>query len=308
MEQALFVGISLYMLVINVIAFVAFATDKRYAQRGGRRIPERRLLFLAAAGGGLGAFLGMRICHHKTQKRRFKLWVPLLAVLQLLLFGCFVALNVYAADYYHADERAQAALASDDAVTVREQGSDYLFDGPGTEALLVFYPGAKVQTEAYAPLMREVAAGGVDCVLVDMPYYLAFFGLNRAGAYLGTEGYAHYYVGGHSLGGAMAGSFAAGHAEELDGLMLLASYATSDLSESGLAVLSAYGSEDGVLNRESYAKNYGHLPADTQELVIAGGNHAQFGDYGAQAGDGTAQISAEEQQALTAEAIAALAQ
>ena len=125
---------------------------------------------------------------------------------------------------------------------------------------------------------------------------------------LGTEGYAHYYVGGHSLGGAMAGSFAAGHAEELDGLVLLASYATSDLSESGLAVLSAYGSEDGVLNRESYAKNYGHLPADTQELVIAGGNHAQFGDYGAQAGDGTAQISAEEQQALTAEAIAALAQ
>ena len=106
----------------------------------------------------------------------------------------------------------------------------------------------------------------------------------------------------------MAGSFAAGHAEELDGLVLLASYATSDLSESGLAVLSAYGSEDGVLNRESYAKNYGHLPADTQELVIAGGNHAQFGDYGAQAGDGTAQISAEEQQALTAEAIAALAQ
>ena len=63
--------------------------------------------------------------------------------------------------------------------------------------------------------------------------------------------------------------------------------------------------EDGVLNREKYEADRVNLPQDTTETVIDGGCHAEFGSYGAQKGDGTPTISAEEQQRQTADALAA---
>ena len=63
--------------------------------------------------------------------------------------------------------------------------------------------------------------------------------------------------------------------------------------------------EDGVLNREKYEADRTNLPQDTTETVIDGGCHAGFGSYGAQKGDGTPTISAEEQQRQTADALAA---
>ena len=80
---------------------------------------------------------------------------------------------------------------------------------------------------------------------------------------------------------------------------------TADLTDSGLRVYAAYGSEDGVLNREKYEADRINLPQDTTETVIDGGCHAGFGSYGAQKGDGAPVISAEEQQQQTADALAA---
>ena len=103
----------------------------------------------------------------------------------------------------------------------------------------------------------------------------------------------------------MASNYAAAHSEDFDGLILLAAYSTKDLTGTTLRVLSVYGSEDGVMNRESYEKNRANLPADTTEVVLDGGCHAQFGSYGPQDGDGVPTISGEEQIRQTAEAIAA---
>ena len=105
----------------------------------------------------------------------------------------------------------------------------------------------------------------------------------------------------------MAANYAAAHSEDYDGLILLAAYSTKDLSQMSLRVLSIYGSEDGVLNRDAYKKNWANLPADTTEVVLDGGCHAQFGSYGPQDGDGTPTISGEEQIKQTAEAITAFA-
>ena len=105
----------------------------------------------------------------------------------------------------------------------------------------------------------------------------------------------------------MAANYAAEHSENFDGLILLAAYSTKDISQTTLRVLSVYGSEDGVLNRESYEKNWSKLPEDTTEVVLDGGCHAQFGSYGPQDGDGIPSISGEEQVRQTAEAIAAFA-
>lgn len=104
-----------------------------------------------------------------------------------------------------------------------------------------------------------------------------------------------WYIGGHSLGGAMAASYVSKHADSFDGLILLGAYSTADISETALRVLSVYGSEDGVLNRSKYEKNKSNLPENFTEITIAGGCHAYFGMYGAQKKDGTPLISNIEQ-------------
>ena len=139
-----------------------------------------------------------------------------------------------------------------------------------------------------------------------MPCNLAVLDMNAAdGIPERFSEVTDWYIGGHSLGGAMAASYAAKHTDELDGLVLLAAYSTADLTNSGLRVYAAYGSEDGVLNREKYEADRTNLPQDTTETIIDGGCHAGFGSYGAQKGDGAPVISAEEQQQQTADALAA---
>ena len=101
----------------------------------------------------------------------------------------------------------------------------------------------------------------------------------------------------------MAAIFASNTIHELAGVILLASYSTADLTQLGIPVLSIYGSEDHVLNMEKLAEYRPMLPEDHLEVIIEGGNHAQFGNYGEQAGDGTGTISSADQQKMTVEEI-----
>ena len=77
----------IYYCAINLIAFICYGVDKRLAIAGKYRISEKNLLLLAAFGGGLGAFCGMRVFHHKTRKTKFRLLVPLCLIAHLLLAG-----------------------------------------------------------------------------------------------------------------------------------------------------------------------------------------------------------------------------
>lgn len=72
----------IYLVIINIITFWVYGLDKWKAKRDSRRISEKTLIFLALAGGSIGAFAGMRVFHHKTQKMKFYLGVPLIFVLQ----------------------------------------------------------------------------------------------------------------------------------------------------------------------------------------------------------------------------------
>ena len=217
------------------------------------------------------------------------------------------ACGIYVNDYYHAGEQAMAVAGSAAADYSCQHGKDTLVFTPTSEAEagLVFYPGGKVEYTAYAPLMEQLAERGVLCVLVKMPANLAVLDMGAAEAHLDEfPDIENWYVGGHSLGGSMAASYAAEHADELEGLLLLAAYSTEDLTGSGLDVLSIYGSEDGVLNMDKYNEYRPNLPEETTtEVIIEGGNHAGFGDYGVQDGDGEAAISGEEQRKMTVEAV-----
>ena len=101
----------------------------------------------------------------------------------------------------------------------------------------------------------------------------------------------------------MAAAYVSDHVVDYEGLILLGSYSTVDLSQTDLDVLSVYGSEDQVMNRENYEKSKSNLPNDFTEVIIDGCCHAYFGMYGAQSGDGTPTISNEQQISLTAEQI-----
>ena len=227
-----------------------------------------------------------------------KIWLipALLCLLALTLF------LIYTGTYSRAEPTALAALATDDTVTVTQTDYGWRFDGPSEEDVLIFYPGGKVEETAYAPLLHLLAEQGMDVCLVKMPFHLAVFGINKAASVSEAESYENRYIGGHSLGGAMAAVYAAQSSDPLSGVILLAAYPTKPLPED-TQVLCLFGTEDGVLNLDKVYEGEKYAPGRFFLHTISGGNHAQFGNYGLQKGDGTALISAEEQQEETVEVI-----
>ena len=77
--------ILIYIAIINVIAFVLFGVDKWKAKHGSWRITEATLLDAAILGGSIGAYLGMKVFHHKTQHKKFVYGIPLIIFFHLLL-------------------------------------------------------------------------------------------------------------------------------------------------------------------------------------------------------------------------------
>lgn len=219
------------------------------------------------------------------------------AILAVLALVC----GLYFGSYYHADDRAMKAMETGNGVTVTENGNLTVFSPGRIDCGFVFYPGGKVESQAYAPLMAALAKQNVLCVLVDMPLNMAVF---QPGAALKVpEKYPDvklWYIGGHSLGGAMAASCAADDPELFEGLALLGAYSTADLKNTDLKVISLTGTEDRILNRENYEKYRDNLPDNAAEISIKGGNHSFFGSYGLQKGDGIAAITPAEQTVRTA--------
>ena len=229
-------------------------------------------------------------------------------LLVLVLIGaiCFGALHLYASDYYSADKEAICAFLPGADIEERELSGGNLAYVPGEyTAGIVFYPGGKVEHTAYEPLMRALASRGILTVLVKMPYNLAVLKQNAAdGIQEQFPEIEHWYMAGHSLGGSMAASYVSKNSDNFDGLILLAAYSTADLTDSKVNVASIYGSLDGVMNKEKYDKYLVNLPDTLEETVIEGANHAGFGMYGEQKGDGTATLTNAKQIEITADIIA----
>lgn len=77
----------IYVLVMSLIAFAAFGIDKFKAKANAWRIPERTLFILALLGGGIGAFVGMKVFRHKTRHQQFVIGIPTIMVIQLIIIG-----------------------------------------------------------------------------------------------------------------------------------------------------------------------------------------------------------------------------
>ena len=239
------------------------------------------------------------------QSRVKEVIIGLLVAVLALGIGCVIYIN----DDYRASEEAMAMIetpASEIHLIVDEEGR-MIFEPEEATAGVIFYPGGKVEAESYAPLLSALAKEGILSVLVPMPANLAVLDVDAAEGIVEHYGdVENWYMAGHSLGGSMAASYLSEQTDSdyFKGLILLAAYSTEDFSATDLNVLTIYGDQDKVLNKDKYEKNYINLPVDyTREEVIKGGNHAQFGDYGVQDGDGKAKISAKEQVKQTVKAI-----
>ena len=226
----------------------------------------------------------------KRFRRRLLTAVCVLLAVGAVLTGAFFW---YVSDYYRAEDVALAVLAGDDGVEVRD-GLTILSPSYPTDTALIFYPGAKVEAAAYLPLLDQLRRTGLTCILVEMPFHLAIFDVNAAEDVMAQfPDIQHWYIAGHSMGGAMASQFASEHPDEVDGLILLGAYLYGDYpTEDTLTIYSSLN--QSVEDEIDYTENV---------VEIEGGNHAQFGNYGPQKGDLPATISAEEQQTQTVEAI-----
>ena len=176
-----------------------------------------------------------------------------------------------------------------------------VYGDPGqSDVAMLFYPGGKVDPNAYYPILEEVSEEGIPVIVAKMPLDLAVLDGNIASRIVREyPNVRHWFLAGHSLGGVMASSWSARHTDIVDGVILLASYPTKKLA---MPVMSVYGSNDGVLNLEKYHKGMERI-SDLEEHVIEGGNHCQFGDYGFQKGDNEATITRQEQTSETVDLI-----
>lgn len=216
-----------------------------------------------------------------------------LGIVVLLLALCAGAFFWYVSDYYRAEDVALDVLSQDSGLSVQDNLT-VLSPSVPSDTAIIFYPGAKVEAEAYLPLLEQIKQTGVTCILVHMPFRMAIFDANAAEDVMEQfPEIQHWYMAGHSMGGAVASQFASGHQDEIDGLILLGAYIYGDYPDE--KTLTVYGSlNQSVEDHIDYTENI---------VEIEGGNHAQFGNYGPQKGDLPATISAAEQQAQTVDAI-----
>ncbi|MFN8623219.1 MAG: alpha/beta hydrolase [Chloroflexota bacterium] len=233
--------------------------------------------------------------------RRRRRWPRVLLAVIVVALVAMVGISAWWLQPQPNLPEATAAMASTSAVTVSEEPGFIAFTPTAATptAGFIFYPGGKVEPAAYARSAQAIAEAGYLVAIVPMPLNLAVLNANGADAVIAAyPDIDTWVIGGHSLGGAMAGQYVDQHPGAVDGLALWAAYPNGDLSDQpDLPVLSIYGSLDGGAERFSSAETKATLPADTRYVVVEGGNHEQMGDYTGQPNDPPATISRDDQQA-----------
>ena len=264
--------------------------------------------------------------------KKFKKVLKWIVILIFALVAiCAIGFKIYTTHYYRADisiiENIEGVLSGEVLSFSDANCTVFIPAKQDPKAVIVFYPGGKVEYTSYNGLMCELASRGYVCLLTRMPENLAFLNVNAVDKL--TKKYPEFtkksenldwYIAGHSLGGVAACvhlektlSLAQSDDESIKassiptnykGIILCASYPSVDFSDADIRLLSIYGSNDGVLDMEQYESSKKLWPKNSTERVIKGGIHSFFGSYGIQEKDGEPQITNYEQITQTANIIA----
>ena len=197
---------------------------------------------------------------------------------------------------------ASQLLRSNKKIIVSDN-SEYISFTPALayKNVFIFFPGALVDPHAYVPLCRKLAENGMQTLVVKMPFRQAGMGYKKPLALgLLNDKNKTYILAGHSQGAKMAAQFVQENPGRIHQLILMATTHPKDYKKIAplVSIMKIYAMNDGIAKPEDVIKNKPNLPADTKYVVIAGGNHSQFGYYGFQIGDHVASISREQQQDL----------
>ncbi len=262
----------------------------------------------------------------KNDKKVRKISIVIALVLMVILVGAFIAFRIYISNYYAADATMIEEISSDIRDKCAEIGTEngrvFLPLEQAPRAVIVFYSGGKVESEAYRALMYELSSKGYICILPDMPQNIPLLGIDAVEGFKAQSDETQikadnldWYMAGHSLGGIAASKYLHDNLEKGEktedgqiinkykGLILCASYPAVDISDKDIRMLSIYGSKDGVLKMDKYEESKDKWPEESQEKIIEGGNHSYFGCYGIQDGDGEPAISNEQQIKMAADII-----
>lgn len=217
---------------------------------------------------------------------------------------CFL-LWVY--NSYRATGFGNEILESSKAVVVKS-ANDYISFTPVKpyQKVFIFYPGALVAPQAYAPLCRAIANAGCKSIIIKMPWRLASYGYKKPIEMgLFNDDTKQYILAGHSKGAMMAAQFVYENPSLIDKLILIGTTHPKefDLSASKIPIMKIYGSKDGVAKLTEINANKTKLPPATKYVLINGANHSQFGYYGSQLGDNKATVTREVQQSITTNAV-----
>jgi len=225
-----------------------------------------------------------------------------IAVILIVALLATTAVLFYASMVMRGDRVAAIKAWENPAVSITSTDHSIVIEptGESSDVGLVFIPGAKVDPYAYLYKLSALAeSDGVTVVITKPILNLAFFDQRPLSTFTSdAPGIGSWYVGGHSLGGVRACQLA--DSPDVAGLILFGSYCATDLSESNLSVLSIAASNDGLSTADKIEAAAPLLPSSATFVVIDGGNHSGFGDYGHQSGDGEATLTNEEiREAIT---------
>jgi hypothetical protein len=221
-------------------------------------------------------------------------WRLILAVPALLVSAALLGAVTYARPFVAAPV-AVAALIPNERIHVADLITWYEMSPinedregnpiPPTTGL-IFVPGARVDSRAYAHVLRPLVEAGYFVAVLKEPLGFSVLDPNHAETLLEVHPEIRYWaLAGHSLGGVTAGSLADAN-EQVNGLVLLGSYPASRIMRTDLKAASIYGSADGLTTLADVDESRGELPAQTSYIEVPGAAHSWFGDYGDQPGDG----------------------
>ncbi|MBI9010205.1 MAG: hypothetical protein JEZ05_09295 [Tenericutes bacterium] len=228
-------------------------------------------------------------------KKKNNILKRIVLIVAIVVIVSFASLLIYASDYLRTEEAMYEQIDSLDTneVTRYEDGDEISFTVSNPENNIVFIPGGKVEVHSYEYLAISLAMAGNNVTISKAFLNLAIFTPDYAKRFLEDD--LNNIVIGHSLGGVVAAMLSSGN-DKVSQVILLGSYSTADISDKDVLLITA--EFDLGLDLDKLEASFSKLPSDFERFNIIGGNHAQFGWYGLQPGDGTASISTLEQQDL----------